>query len=306
MNGVSISRRTFLQSSAVLLANASTAGVVGAEAASIEPLIDIHQHTTYSGRSNDKLIAHQRAMGVTQTVLLPAGRFFELEAGCSGNRSVVEVAREHPGEYFFFANEVADLPDAREEIVAYLKQGAIGIGEQKFIVESDSTAIERVAEIAREFKVPMLLHFQHGKYNQNFPSFHRILEKFPTVNFIGHAQTWWGNIDKNLDPKVLYPKGEIARGGLTDEWLTRYPNLYGDLSAGSGLNAFKRDEVFTKEFFDRHQDKLIYGSDCNDSAGSGEACQGAQTIGIVRKLAPSKTVERKLLYANAKKLLKLP
>ena len=43
--------------------------------------------------------------------------------------------------------------------------------------------------------------------------------------------------------------------------------MYGDLSAGSGLNALTRDEDFTRDFLTRHQDKLLYGSDCSDHRG---------------------------------------
>ena len=49
------------------------------------------------------------------------GRFFQLEAGASGNDRVQEVASQHAGEYFFFANEVPYLSEAREVIVAALK-----------------------------------------------------------------------------------------------------------------------------------------------------------------------------------------
>jgi predicted TIM-barrel fold metal-dependent hydrolase len=79
--------------------------------------------------------------------------------------------------------------------------------------------------------------------------------------------------------------------------------MFGDLSAGSGLNALTRDEEFAKDFIARHQDKLIYGSDCNDLDGT--TCQGAQTVAAIRRLAPSKAVERKLLYGNAKRLFRL-
>jgi len=51
-------------------------------------IVDIHQHTNYSGRTDDELIAHQRKMGVTQTVLLPAGRFFGLDAQCGTNETL--------------------------------------------------------------------------------------------------------------------------------------------------------------------------------------------------------------------------
>ena len=114
------------------------------------------------------------------------------------------------------------------------------------------------------------MHWQFEMYNNGFERFHRMLEKYPTVNFIGHAQTWWANIDKNHRRQtVLYPKGPVTAGGLTDRYLADYSNMYGDLSAGSGLNALTRDEDFTRGFLERHQDKLLFGSDCSDLDGSG-------------------------------------
>ena len=104
---------------------------------------------------------------------------------------------------------------------------------------------------------------------------------------------------------MLYPKGPVTPGGLTDRYLADYPNMYGDLSAGSGLNALTRDEDFTRDFLTRHQDKLIYGSDCSDHEGTGQKCQGSQTIAAVRRLAASKNIERKLLFENAKKVFRL-
>jgi uncharacterized protein len=297
-------RREFLAASSLMLLAASARGA-DAVAGKPEPIIDIHQHTNYSFRTDEQLLAHQKAMGVTQTILLPAGALYGLEANCTGNSAVYNFAMDHPGEYVYCANEVAGLPGARSEIEKWLKQGAIGIAEQKFHVKCDSPAIEEIAEIAQEYKVPVLLHFQHNVYNLGIENFHKILEKFPKVNFIGHAQTWWSNIDKNSDQKTMYPLGKVAPGGLTDRLLTDYPNMFGDLSAGSGLNALNRDQDFTRGFLERHQNKLLYGSDCNDSIGRGPGCQGARTIATVRELSPSKAIERKLLYENAKRVFKL-
>jgi uncharacterized protein len=293
-----ITRRQFLLSSAAALATA-------AASADDDPVIDIHQHTDYQGRTDDELIAHQHEMGVSHTILLPAGRFFGLEAGCSGNDRVMEVAKRLPAEYSFFANEVPYLSDAPEEIRRVLRAGGLGIGEQKFMVDADSRAVQIVAEIAQEFTVPVLLHFQFGRYNTSYERFPRILEKFPKVVFIGHAQTFWANIDANSDQKTLYPIVPVTPGGLTDQYLTNYPNFFGDLSAGSGLNAMLRDEEHSRAFIARHADKLMFGSDCNDRDGKGEKCSGSQMIATIRRLAPSKEVERKLLCGNAKRLLKL-
>ena len=151
------------------------------------------------------------------------------------------------------------------------------------------------------------MHWQYKMYNYGFERFHRMLERYPTTTFLGHAQTWWAHIDKNYEDATtnLYPKGKVIPGGITDRYLTDYPNMYGDLSAGSGLNALMRDQEHARDFIQRHQDKLIYGSDCNDLVGTIPGCQGAKTIETVRRLAPNKAVERKLLYQNGKPVFRL-
>ena len=270
-----------------------------------EPLIDIHQHTPYSGRTADELVAHQRKMGITKTILLPAGRKYGLAAGAGGNDECLELCRRYPQEFVFCANEMPNIPETRDVITKYLKMGAIGIGEQKFPVDSDSPHIHRIAQIAQEFQVPVLLHFQYNTYNLHFDRFYKILEKYPKVNFIGHAQTWWSNIDLEQQEPALYPKGKVSPGGISSRYLKDYPNMFGDLSAGSGLNALLRDEAHAREFLRQYQDKLLYGSDCSDKFGQGEKCTGSQQLAAVRRLLADKTMERKLLYGNAARVFKV-
>jgi predicted TIM-barrel fold metal-dependent hydrolase len=267
-----------------------------------DPIIDIHQHTDYSGRTDEELIRHQRVMGITRTILLPAGSRYGLAVGAGGNDSVVALSRRLPREYAYFANELPDIPETRAVLEKYLKMGALGIGEQKFPVEADSSSIDTVAAIAEEFHVPVLLHFEFNHYNLSFERFYKVLERHPKVNFIGHAQTWWCNIDRNCVQSEMYPKTAVTAGGLTDRWLSGYPNLYGDLSAGSGLNSMLRDEDHARDFLKRHQDRLLFGSDCNDREGSGPKCLGSQIIAAIRRLAPDRQAERKILYGNAVKL----
>jgi uncharacterized protein len=283
-----------------------TAGAVagvGLLSPKIEDIWDIHQHTHYSGRDDATLVAHQRTLGVTKSVLLPAGSKLGLDADCYGNDSVLALAKQYPQEYVFFANEVPDIAEAKAVLEKYLKLGACGIGEQKFPVECDSPAIELVAQIAREFRVPVLLHFQHNTYNKGFLRFHKILEKYPQVNFIGHAQTWWGNIDKKHVQEVLYPKGTVTAGGYTDRLLSDYANMYGDLSAGSGLNALTRDEDHARGFLLRHRKKLMYGSDCDDHVGSDGKCSGSQCLVTLRRLVTDKKALGEILSGNAKRVI---
>lgn len=309
----SFSRREFLSTSAVLAVAAATQGCADLTGAQ-NRIIDIHQHLGYSVRSDEALLAHQRAMGVSRTILLPAGRPVKrpsthdgfsngLQARCLGNQACYRFAKAHPRAYRFGANEVPDLENARAEIEKYLNLGAIIIAELKFGVDCDSQGMQRIYRLAADHGVPVLMHWQHGMYNYGFERFYRMLEQHPKTIFIGHAQTWWANIDKLADQTVLYPTGKVTPGGLTDRYLSGYPNMFGDLSAGSGLNALTRDEPFTRDFLQRHQDKLLFGSDCNDSVGAGSTCTGAQTIAVVRRLA-APAIQHKLFYANATRLFR--
>ena len=130
-----------------------------------QEIIDLHQHTNYSGRNDERMLGHQRALGVKWTVLLPAGRLYGLAANCGGNKSVRRIAVKNPRNYVHFANEIADHPECIATIESFLKKGAVGIGEQKFKVECDSKHIQRIAELAQEYDVPVLMHFEHGNYN---------------------------------------------------------------------------------------------------------------------------------------------
>ena len=310
-------RRDFLTGSALALLGASARGYPAARQASAGPIIDIHQHLGYSGRPDEVLLAHQRAIGATTTILLPAGGptmrpsthagvANGLQVQALGNEDCYQFVRAHRDGFLFGANEVPDLAQATREIERYLKRGAKVIAEQKFGVECDSPEMQKIYVLAGEYNVPVLMHWQFKMYNYGFERFHKMLEKFPRVNFLGHAQTWWANIDRNhSDQTVLYPKGPVTHGGLTDRYLTDYPNIYGDLSAGSGLNALTRDEDFAEDFVTRHRDKLLFGSDCSCREGGGPKCLGAQIIRAVGRLAVDREIERKLLYENAKTLFRL-
>ena len=95
-------RRSFLA--------AACAGLV--HAADADAVIDIHQHTNYSGRTDPQLLTHQRTMGISKTILLPAGSKYGLAADAGGNDTVVAIARAHPKQYVFFANKVLAQPPA--------------------------------------------------------------------------------------------------------------------------------------------------------------------------------------------------
>lgn len=315
------SRRDFLTNTGILGLGSMFPVNILAESYSNkkEPIIDMHQHIHYYGRKDDKLLIHQEGLGVTTTILLPAGRPVNspsthqgfangLQADIGGNAETYLFAKTHSKHFKFGACAVPDAPDAIYDIERYLKMGAKVIGELKFGVECDSPEMHKIYQLAQSYDVPVLMHWQKDLYFYGFERFYKILEQYPRVNFIGHAQFWWANIDKsNPADMPKYPKGKVTPGGITDRYLSDYPNMYGDLSAGSGLNAFTRDEEHGKAFMNRHQNKLLFGSDCWDDSGTTEAegCDGARMIQMIRKMSDTKATERKILYENAKTLFKL-
>jgi predicted TIM-barrel fold metal-dependent hydrolase len=325
MNRFPLSRRKFLAASAAaVLAGCARHHCSPAQDSALrtqdsDGIIDIHQHTNYSGRSDEQLLAHQKNMGVTQTILLPAGHPYErpsthmgksngLAVQAGANETCYRLTQDYPSEYFFFANETPDVEDTRAEIERYLKLGARGIGEQKFNIDVESPAFDVIAGLARDYGVPVLCHFQVGMYNHGYRRFWRVLEKYPGVRFIAHAQTTWVNVDRNAvdNPSALYPKRPYAAGGVTDQYLHDYENFYTDISAGSGLNSLTRDHERARAFLLVHQDKIMYGSDCNDRVGKPPACQGALTIAAIRQLAPSTAIARKILHDNAARMFGIP
>jgi uncharacterized protein len=174
--------------------------------------------------------------------------------------------------------------------------------------------------------VPVLVHFQEvphfegeGVFATGFKRFEAILKAFPKTRFIGHADAFWANVDAKYAEEAAYPTGPITRTGVTDRLLTDYPNLFGDLSANSGNNALSRDPAFTADFLRRHQDKLIFGSDCSctDGKGTGVAqannpaasrlagkCVARETLTVLQK-STTPAVFRKLVWENGRKVYRL-
>src|SRR6476661_6779936 len=124
-----VSRRDFM--AAIAASALKTATTTAHEPAEVEPIVDIHQHLGYSGRPDDVLLRHQLVMGITTTILLPAGRSVNtpsthdgvsngLQAQCLGNEACRQFAKAHPKAFRFGSNEVPDVDGATREIEKYL------------------------------------------------------------------------------------------------------------------------------------------------------------------------------------------
>lgn len=120
-------------------------------------------------------------------------------------------------------------------------------------------------EVCEDLRLPILFHMdgQRGTDVPGLPGLESVLKSFRTVPFIGHGPGFWASISGDATARDLagYPRGPVKPGGALDRLFDRYPNLWGDLSAGSGAGALSRDREFGRRFLSRRADRLLFGTD---------------------------------------------
>jgi predicted TIM-barrel fold metal-dependent hydrolase len=275
------------------------------------PVIDIHHHWRRPVELN---LAHMNGAGITRALLLTEAAQ-DAEAAAMPKDRFARFTSVNVGQP---ARLDANLETLRKTIAA----GSLGFGEMKSQVEVDGPEMRRVFAMAAELGVPVLIHFQevtqqlsNGTFNRGLTRFPALLKEFPKTRFIAHADNFWANTSTEVPGDTAYPTGLIKRGGISDRMLTDYENLWGDLAATSGRNFLARDPEFAADFLKRHQNKLMFGSDCfcTDGRGTGQTnplpliagkCVARETLTALKQLTPP-DVFRKLTWDNAMRLLKL-
>jgi uncharacterized protein len=310
-----MNRREFLET---LAAAAAVPALAGPDAAPEwgTPVLDLHFHLRPQIAST---LAHLDGAGVTKANLLTRGDVLD---------RVKALQAAAPGRFTWFHSYDVTKPDAEQVLTQAVKDGAQGFGEMKFHVAADGPELRRLYALAADLRVPILVHFQEvdhfpgeGTWSTGFAkTFASILEAYPKTTFIGHADAFWANLSADYRNEAAYPTGPIKRGGVTDRWLGDHPNLFGDISANSGNNGLSRDPDFTGEFLKRHQDKLLFGSDCGCADGHGGGvsqsnnpaaarmagkCVARETLALLKRTtAPD--VFKKIAWGNTHKLLRIP
>lgn len=147
----------------------------------------------------------------------------------------------------------------------YVDAGAKGFGEHKPGIAFDDPRNLRLFAACAEVKLPVLFHLdnQRNTDQPGLPGLEKVLQETPQGTFIGHGPGWWASISGDVTQAGLssYPKGKVAEGGAIDRLMEKYPNIYGELSAGSGANSISRDLEFGHDFLVRRQDRIMFGTD---------------------------------------------
>jgi predicted TIM-barrel fold metal-dependent hydrolase len=181
----------------------------------------------------------------------------------------------------------------------YKDAGAKGFGEHKSGVRMDSRPNMTLFAACNEVQLPVLFHLD-GMRNMDdpgLPGLSKVLGEFPDLAFIGHGPGWWASISGDVTQLHDYPKGPVAPNGAIDVLMDKHPNLWGDLSAGSGSGALERDMKFAREFVIRRADRLMFGS---DYLSPGQAVPQFQ---VLTALDLPEDVQAKVFRDNARKLI---
>ena len=274
-----ISRRSFCQglwaSAALCAAGAVASRRASGRDADPGPYFDMHTHLGQTWNTRPPLTAedllrwmdaHHIAQAVVLPLISPEASAYPLTPDF-----VLAQTRPYRDRLIPFCSidprtsYQGGKQGAVEMLRRYLDAGAKGFGEHKPGVPIDHPGNLELFAACAELKLPVLFHLDNLRNTDQpgLPGLARVLEQTPGAIFIGHGPGWWASISGDVRATELggYPKTPVAAGGAIDALMDRFPNIYGELSAGSGANAISRDLKFGREFLIRRQDRIMFGTD---------------------------------------------
>jgi len=309
-----ITRRTFLHGAAAgatLAAGYRPSGVSAAEAPG--PLFDIHVHLGMVWGSRPALgvadllrwmDAHRIEAAAVLPLISPESWDHPLTTDW-----VLQETKAHRDRLIPFCSidprtTIIDTQQKKADLLKrYRDAGARGFGEHKAGVPMDDPRNLETLAACAEIGMPVLFHLDNERNmdKPGLPGLESVLRQLPKGVFIGHAQGWWASISGDVTQEQLdgYPTGKVAPGGAIDALMDRYPNIYGDLSAGSGANAIMRDLEFGRKFLIRRADRLLFGTDYLAPE------QKVPQFDLYRDLDLPSDAAEKIYRGNAKRLLGL-
>ena len=189
-------------------------------------------------------------------------------------------------------------PGAVDRLVAAKRIYGVQVcGELKLRMTYDSPDAIRLFRVCGEEGLPVTVHidYEFGTghsyprpnwwYGGGIGAFERALKLCPGTAFLGHAPGFWAHIsDDGQHDKAPYPKGRVVPGGEVERLLRQCPNLYCDISAGSGHNALSRDIEYTKGFLAEFQDRVLYARDYFDNVHQELLDSLGLPVGILEKI----------------------
>jgi len=286
-------------------------------------VIDFHTHLGRIVREDTAitmkdLLKNMEKWGIDKSVILPLDATPEGSISFFTTEQVLEIFKEYPDKIIPFCKlDPRQYTNSKDTdflwiLKEYKALGCRGVGELTANLYIDDPLCKNLFRQCGQLDMPVLFHLvdrigaHYGLVDDLYlPRLENVLKELPKTILVGHAMAFWAEIDGNVNVNTggSYPKGKIEKAGRVCELLLKYPNLYADLSAGSGFNAITRDIEFGIKFLIEFQNKLLFGTDiCMHN-------QEAPIVHYIKKLSVQKKISKKvydkIMYRNAMKILEL-
>ena len=237
------------------------------------------------------------------------------------NEDALEIAEKHPGRFIPFCNihpqAFGNSPFTKLEKVLkqYKDAGCKGVGEVICNKHFTDPFMQNFFRAIEETGLPMTIHIAHREGDcygiidePGLPELEETLQRFPKLRILGHSMPFWSEIGplNTVYDRTGYPKGKVTEDGALAKIMRRHPNLYGDLSAGSGANSLMRDPDYAAKFMDEFQDRLCFGIDiCSAYRHPADTW----LLDFMNKMLAEKRISQeiydKIMYKNAVAILGL-
>lgn len=293
--------------------------------------IDIHAHATpfleyapkntvtgYSLVSPEQLIEMYDKIDVGTGVLLPLTSPEAMYEQITSS-DCKYMAEKYKDRFVWFCNVdprcAGNTPqaDLSKTLNHYKSLGARGVGELTANLYADDPMVDNLFYHCEQCDMPVTIHVApkfggcYGIIDElGLPRLEKMLKKHKDLKILGHSQPFWAEIssDVNDTNRNAFPTGKVTEGRIA-QLMREYPNLYCDLSANSGRNAFMRDPEYTAKFIEEFADRLLYGCDICATFNTHQNQMNDFLTSMLEQKAITNENYAKIVRENAVKLLNI-